>query len=52
MEEPIYNPREYFLQKMDRRSEQVATEYGALVETFNKRMEEYVSNLQYFDSYV
>jgi hypothetical protein len=46
MEVPMFNPREYFLMKIDRRIEQVATEYRALVETFNKRMEEYVSSKQ------
>lgn len=40
---PRFDPREYFLLKVDRRIEQVTTEYSALVETFNKRMEEYVS---------
>jgi hypothetical protein len=45
MEVPMFDPREYFLKKVDRRIEQVATEYGALVETFNKRMEEYVSDI-------
>jgi hypothetical protein len=39
---PKIDPREYFLLKIDRRIEQVAIEYGALVETFNNRMEEYV----------
>jgi hypothetical protein len=39
---PLFDPREYFLLKVDRRTEQVATEYSALVETFNRRMEEYV----------
>jgi len=43
MRKPLFDPREYFLLKIDRRIEQVATEYGALVETFNNRMEEYVS---------
>ncbi|EAT85647.2 hypothetical protein SNOG_06996 [Parastagonospora nodorum SN15] len=41
MKEPVFDPREYFLMKIDRRTEQVATEYRALVETFNKRMEDY-----------
>lgn len=41
---PMFDPREYFLRKVDRRIEQVTTEYIALVETFNKRMEEYVSH--------
>jgi hypothetical protein len=40
---PIFDPRGYFLLKIDRRIEQVATEYGALVGTFDKRMDEYVS---------
>jgi hypothetical protein len=40
---PYFDPREYFLQKLDRRCDQVAKEYGALVETFNQRMEKYVS---------
>lgn len=39
----LFDPREYFLEKIDRRIAQVATEYGALIETFNKRMETYVS---------
>jgi hypothetical protein len=42
MRRPIFCPREYFLLKIDRRVEQVTTEYSALIETFNKRMEEYV----------
>jgi hypothetical protein len=29
--------------KIDRRVDQATTEYAALIETFNKRMEEYVS---------
>lgn len=40
---PYFDPREYFLHKLDRRSDQVAKEYSALVETFNQRMENYVS---------
>jgi hypothetical protein len=44
MEIPMFDPREYFLLKIDRRMEQVTTEYRALVEIFNKRMEEYVSS--------
>jgi hypothetical protein len=40
---PHFDPREYFLHKLDCRLGQVATEYGALVETFNQRMENYVS---------
>jgi len=42
MRKPLFDPRENFLLKIDRRIEQVATEYSALVETFNNRMEEYV----------
>jgi hypothetical protein len=47
MRKPLFDPREYFLLKIDRRMDQVTTEYSALVETFNKRMNEYVcfSNL-------
>lgn len=41
--EPYFDPREYFLRKLTRRFDQVAKEYGALVETFNQRMEDYVS---------
>jgi hypothetical protein len=52
MELPMFDPREYFLLKVDRRIEQVATEYGALVETFNKRMEEYVSNRTPFTDHI
>jgi hypothetical protein len=40
---PYFDPREYFLRKLDRRIDQVAKEYSALVETFNQRMETYVS---------
>lgn len=43
MRTPRFDPREYFLLKLDTRIEQVVTEYSALIETFNKRMEEYVS---------
>jgi hypothetical protein len=42
MRYPRFDPREYYLLKLDFRVEQVATEYGALVETFDRRMEEYV----------
>lgn len=42
MRRPLSDPREYFLLKVDRRIDHVATEYSALVETFNKRMDEYV----------
>jgi hypothetical protein len=40
---PHFDPREYFLRKLDRRFDQVAKEYSALIETFDQRMEEYVS---------
>lgn len=40
---PHFDPREYFLRKLECRLSQVATEYGALVETFCQRMENYVS---------
>lgn len=40
---PYFDPREYFLRKLDRRLDQVAKEYSALTETFNHRMENYVS---------
>jgi hypothetical protein len=39
---PRFDPREYFLLKLKFRIEQAVTEYNALVETFNKRMDEYV----------
>lgn len=45
MEVAMFDPREYFLLKIDRRVDQVATEYGALIETFNKRMDAYVSTV-------
>jgi hypothetical protein len=40
-----FDPREYFLLKLQFRTEQTVTEYSALVETFNKRMDEYVRRL-------
>lgn len=43
MKKPRFDPREYFLQIVDYRMEQTATEYGTLVDIFNRRMEEYVS---------
>ncbi|KAJ4367494.1 hypothetical protein N0V83_007077 [Neocucurbitaria cava] len=46
---PRFDPREYFLLKVDRRVEQVTTEYSALVETFDKRMEYYVSDPDYVE---
>lgn len=42
---PYFDPREYFLRQLDRRIDQVAKEYSALIETFDQRMEEYVSLL-------
>jgi len=39
---PRFDPREYFLLKLKFRTEQAVTEYSALIETFNKRMDEYV----------
>ncbi len=42
---PYFDPREYYLQKLDRRIDQVAKEYSALVETFNSRMEQYVRQI-------
>lgn len=41
VETPV-DPRRLFLLKLDVRTKQVANEYGALVDTFNKRMELYV----------
>ncbi|KAJ8114938.1 hypothetical protein OPT61_g3298 [Boeremia exigua] len=41
-----FDPREYFLHKLDRRLDQVAKEYSALVETFNQRMENYLSSIR------
>ena len=43
MENPCFDPREYWLLKVDLRVLQVTAEYTALVETYDKRMEEYVS---------
>lgn len=40
---PYFDPREYYLLKLDRRIDQVVKEYSALIETFNSRMEHYVS---------
>jgi hypothetical protein len=42
MKVPCFDPREYWLRKVDRRLLQVATEYTALVGTFDQRMEVYV----------
>ncbi|KAF2833220.1 hypothetical protein CC86DRAFT_279597 [Ophiobolus disseminans] len=47
MRKPLFeDPREYFLLKIDRRIEQVAAEYSALVETYNNRMEEYAATIR------
>jgi hypothetical protein len=46
MRDTRFDQREYYLLKLDFRVEQVTTEYSALVETFNRRMEEYVSPQQ------
>jgi hypothetical protein len=43
MKIPCFDPRKYFLLKLDRRAFQAMAEYTALIETFDKRMEEYVS---------
>lgn len=43
MKDPRFDPREYFLKILEYRMEQAATEYGTLVDIFNRRMEEYVS---------
>lgn len=43
LQNPCYDPREYFLLKLDRRLEQATSEYSALIGTFNQRMKEYVS---------
>ncbi|KAI8936255.1 hypothetical protein NX059_006677 [Plenodomus lindquistii] len=40
-ESPCLDPREYFLLKLDRRLEQAATEYSALIEAFIRRMDEH-----------
>jgi hypothetical protein len=42
MTTPRFDPREYFLLKLRFRTEQAVTEYSALIETFNSRMDEYV----------
>ncbi|KAH8731156.1 hypothetical protein GQ44DRAFT_605115, partial [Phaeosphaeriaceae sp. PMI808] len=47
MKIPIFDPREYFLMKIDQRVEQVTMEYSALVETFDKRMEKYIGKIRY-----
>ena len=41
-----FDPREYFLVKLWFRTEQVVTEYSALIETFNMRMDEYISQFE------
>lgn len=44
LEPPQFDPREYFLRKLDCRIGQAVTEYSSLVETFNARMENYVGH--------
>ncbi|KAF1956056.1 hypothetical protein CC80DRAFT_413860 [Byssothecium circinans] len=46
METPCFDPRDYWLMKLDRRVLQVTEEYTALIETFNNRMEEYGRKIQ------
>ncbi|KAF2120986.1 hypothetical protein BDV96DRAFT_595374 [Lophiotrema nucula] len=41
MSNPCYDPREYFLLKLDRRILQATIEYTALVDAFDERMEDY-----------
>lgn len=43
MDEACYDPRQYWLMKVDRRILQVTREYTALIDTFDERMEDYVS---------
>lgn len=52
MANPCYDPREYWLMKLDRRMLQVMEEYESLIETFKARMDEYVSELLSFYSQV
>ncbi|KNG51349.1 hypothetical protein TW65_01364 [Stemphylium lycopersici] len=42
MATPLVDPREHFLVKLRFRIDQATTEYSALVETFDKRMDEYI----------
>ena len=44
MEDPCYDPREYWVRKVDRRVFQVTREYTALIDTFDERMEAYVGD--------
>ncbi|KAF2869771.1 hypothetical protein BDV95DRAFT_497619 [Massariosphaeria phaeospora] len=46
MNPPCFDPREYWLFKVDRRVHQVTVEYTSLIETFNKRMEEYARHIR------
>ncbi|KAH6838454.1 hypothetical protein BKA58DRAFT_395667, partial [Alternaria rosae] len=46
MTAPRFDPREYFLLKLKFRTEQVVTEYSTLIETFNKRMDEYAQTIR------
>ncbi|KAH7095359.1 hypothetical protein FB567DRAFT_601211 [Paraphoma chrysanthemicola] len=43
---PHYDPREYFLRKLDVRIAQTAIEYSTLVETFTERMEAYAESIK------
>lgn len=47
MVDPCFDPREYWLMKLERRILQVTEEYTALIETFNRRIDEYVSTIFY-----
>ncbi|KAF7676901.1 hypothetical protein GT037_005113 [Alternaria burnsii] len=46
MTTPRFDPREYFLLKLRFRTEQAVTEYSALIETFNSRMDEYARTIR------
>ena len=45
MDVPRFDPREYFLLKLERRILQATKEYAALINTFDARMQDYVSEL-------
>ncbi|OAL50526.1 hypothetical protein IQ07DRAFT_679915 [Pyrenochaeta sp. DS3sAY3a] len=47
LNDPRFDPREYFLRILEYRMEQVATEYGTLVDIFNRRMENYLNNTRH-----
>ncbi|CAN9186208.1 unnamed protein product [Alternaria alternata] len=46
MTTPRFDPREYFLLKLRFWTEQAVTEYSALIETFNSRMDEYARTIR------